>query len=268
MCRHAARAYRAVPRAVSRACSDTDVVLQLPYGVAYVQVASITTLAPARYNAKTRVSTPYGRGVVKEFRYAIFRWHACAHARAAPVVQDVHTLPRLHCHCHCHCRCSLTEEGHADYVITLVDFKLSPSEADVEAAKAATGSAALLPATGYATAYVRAEEVKFRHKRTITEALTDADFIRTLGNNAYQVCDCPDPPVRARVRAHACARLPSSPALCVRSKCRRATLSKPLKCTKSQLSASPASSRRSHPVNAVPSWTRVCARWATVHRHR
>lgn len=52
------------------AVREDDIVVAAPFGRAYVALQSIRTPAPKRFPPGARVATPYGRGVVREFRAA------------------------------------------------------------------------------------------------------------------------------------------------------------------------------------------------------
>lgn len=51
-------------------CRENDVVLQLPFpGRAYIRLSDLKTQPPRRYEPGQRVRTPFGKGVVRLFRY-------------------------------------------------------------------------------------------------------------------------------------------------------------------------------------------------------
>jgi len=53
-----------------RLCRENDVVLQLPFpGRAYIRLSDLKTQPPRRYEPGQRVRTPFGKGVVRLFRY-------------------------------------------------------------------------------------------------------------------------------------------------------------------------------------------------------
>jgi hypothetical protein len=75
--RQGARAFRSIHVNVLngllagiRLCRENDVVLQLPFpGRAYIRLSDLKTQPPRRYEAGQRVRTPFGKGVVRAFRY-------------------------------------------------------------------------------------------------------------------------------------------------------------------------------------------------------